>query len=232
MSCVYLLRHGQASFEADDYDALSALGEQQARRTGEDWLRRGIAFDQIVCGGMQRHGQTLSALQQGFSKALPNAPINPDWNEIDHHSVLGGFDTRLATAASMRKYLMAQPHPEKAFLTVFTQAVTRWQSGQYDADYTESWSAFKGRVISALDTTFAGLEKGQQALVVTSGGPIALVVASLMQLPETNWFNLNWTLVNTGITKILRTGGRLMVSSVNEHQHLDTPSSGSLITYK
>ncbi|MCP5008426.1 MAG: histidine phosphatase family protein, partial [Aestuariibacter sp.] len=49
---------------------------------------------------------------------------------------------------------------------------------------------------------------------------------------EQNWFSLNWTLVNTGITKILRTGGRFMVSSVNEHQHLDTPASRSMITYK
>lgn len=232
MSCVYLLRHGQASFEADDYDALSGTGEQQAHRTGADLARRGITFNKVVCGGMQRHGQTLSQLQTGYGGALPAAPVNPDWNEIDHHNVLGVFDERLATAASMRQYLMAQPEPEKAFLNVFTQAVHRWQSGKYNDDYAESWCNFKRRVLKALEATFVELEKGEQALVVTSGGPIALVLSSLMQLPEQNWFSLNWTLVNTGITKILRTGGRFMVSSVNEHQHLDTPASRSMITYK
>ena len=86
MSCVYLLRHGQASFEADDYDALSGTGEQQAHRTGADLARRGITFNKVVCGGMQRHGQTLAQLQKGYGAALPAAPVNPDWNEIDHHN--------------------------------------------------------------------------------------------------------------------------------------------------
>lgn len=232
MSCVYLLRHGQASFEADDYDALSDMGEQQAFRTGEDLARRGIVFDNVICGGMKRHGQTLVQLQQGYGQSLPDAPINTDWNEINHHNVLGVFDERLATATTMRQYLMTQPEPEKAFLSVFTQAVKRWQSGKFDDDYAESWCNFRRRVLKALEATFVELEKGEQALVVTSGGPIALVLSSLLQLPEQNWFSMNWTLVNTGITKILRTGGRYMVSSVNEHQHLDTPVSRSMITYK
>ena len=33
MSAVYLIRHGQASFGAADYDRLSERGEQQARET-------------------------------------------------------------------------------------------------------------------------------------------------------------------------------------------------------
>ena len=35
MSAIHLIRHGQASFGADDYDLLSALGERQARLLGE-----------------------------------------------------------------------------------------------------------------------------------------------------------------------------------------------------
>ena len=39
MGTLYLVRHGQASFGADDYDQLSPLGHQQAVRLGE-YLRQ------------------------------------------------------------------------------------------------------------------------------------------------------------------------------------------------
>ena len=38
MAAIYLVRHGQASFGAADYDQLSARGEQQAQLLGQ-WLK-------------------------------------------------------------------------------------------------------------------------------------------------------------------------------------------------
>jgi broad specificity phosphatase PhoE len=35
MGTLYLVRHGQASFGADDYDQLSELGRRQSVRLGE-----------------------------------------------------------------------------------------------------------------------------------------------------------------------------------------------------
>jgi broad specificity phosphatase PhoE len=35
MASIYLIRHGQASFGAQDYDKLSELGRRQATLTGE-----------------------------------------------------------------------------------------------------------------------------------------------------------------------------------------------------
>ncbi|MEC8667907.1 MAG: histidine phosphatase family protein, partial [Pseudomonadota bacterium] len=34
MPTLYLIRHGQASFGADDYDVLSPIGHEQARALG------------------------------------------------------------------------------------------------------------------------------------------------------------------------------------------------------
>ena len=42
MSMLHLVRHGQASFGADDYDKLSELGWQQSRRLGEYWRSKQI----------------------------------------------------------------------------------------------------------------------------------------------------------------------------------------------
>ena len=41
MGQLYLVRHGQASFGADDYDQLSELGRRQAVQLGRYWAQRG-----------------------------------------------------------------------------------------------------------------------------------------------------------------------------------------------
>ena len=45
MGTLYLVRHGQASFGADNYDQLSPMGHRQALRLGEFWRERGMVFD-------------------------------------------------------------------------------------------------------------------------------------------------------------------------------------------
>ena len=47
MGTIYLVRHGQASFGADDYDQLSALGTQQAQQLGRYWQERQMRFDAV-----------------------------------------------------------------------------------------------------------------------------------------------------------------------------------------
>jgi broad specificity phosphatase PhoE len=47
MATLYLIRHGQASFGADDYDKLSGLGCRQASVLGDYLLKGGIEFDAI-----------------------------------------------------------------------------------------------------------------------------------------------------------------------------------------
>ena len=59
MAELVLVRHGQASFGADDYDRLSELGWQQSRWLGEYFRERGAAFDLILRGSLRRHAETL-----------------------------------------------------------------------------------------------------------------------------------------------------------------------------
>ena len=53
MGSIYLIRHGQASFGADDYDVLSATGVRQAAVLGEHLAALGIGFDRCLSGDLR-----------------------------------------------------------------------------------------------------------------------------------------------------------------------------------
>ena len=50
MGMLYLVRHGQASFGAANYDQLSDLGQRQCQRLGKYFRDRGQRFDAVVRG--------------------------------------------------------------------------------------------------------------------------------------------------------------------------------------
>jgi broad specificity phosphatase PhoE len=54
MGNLYLVRHGQASFGADDYDQLSARGHQQSVRLGAYFAQQGLRFDALITGTLKR----------------------------------------------------------------------------------------------------------------------------------------------------------------------------------
>ena len=58
MATIYLIRHGQASFGAANYDQLSELGQRQADATGEYLARLGIALDAAYSGDLSRQRET------------------------------------------------------------------------------------------------------------------------------------------------------------------------------
>ena len=63
---IYLIRHGQASFGADDYDKLSPLGHQQSERLGQYLAQRserlGLTWEAVLTGSLRRHEETLSLI--------------------------------------------------------------------------------------------------------------------------------------------------------------------------
>src|SRR5690349_11420161 len=69
MGTLYLVRHGQASFGAADYDNLSELGRKQSVRLGEYFAHKGIHFDGLIAGTLRRHKQTLEGILQGMNRA-------------------------------------------------------------------------------------------------------------------------------------------------------------------
>lgn len=233
MGSIYLIRHGQASFGAANYDQLSDLGHSQARVLGESLKARVPRVDAVVTGTLQRHQATAASCQEAMGLGLI-PQVHAGFNEFDHEEVIERAEPRYADKLVMMADLAATGHPRRAFQTFFEKAVGRWMSGQHDADYRETWPAFKQRCHAALDDVITQSVQHTAAgatLVFTSGGFIAMACQRLLAIPDEHAFTLNWTLANAGVTKIVigQSGARLL--SVNEHAHFEGPHS-SLLTYR
>jgi len=206
VSVVLLVRHGQASFGAADYDQLSPHGEEQSRILGAALADRGIVLTRVVRGAMKRHDQT--ATHAGF----PEAEVDGAWNEFDHVQVLAAH-TPPGTQEAVTE--------RRAFQRWFEQATERWMTGDYDEEYDESFSAFTSRVDAGLRRTTEGLGSGDTAVVFTSGGAIASVAAALLGGGTDLWQRLNSVTVNTGITKVVVGSRGITLVSFNDHVHLE-----------
>ena len=73
MGQILLVRHGQASFGAEDYDVLSETGWAQGRLLGAWLAERGTVPTALVRGDMRRHRETLEAMIEGAGWAPARA---------------------------------------------------------------------------------------------------------------------------------------------------------------
>lgn len=233
MATIYLIRHGQASFGQENYDQLSDLGEKQASLLGLRIRERVSQFDVVSLGTMQRHQQTaeycLGAMGLVFDQS--SAQFDAGWNEYDHQNILGQYSAELLTAASTEAYIKAQSNPLKAFEETFNGAVQRWINSATAEGYSESWCDYTGRIQAALNAVIGNNPGAKNIAVFTSGGPISLLSQALLGVPEENIMQLNWTLVNCGVTKLVASRARTFVATLNDHVHFEGEHK-HFITYK
>ena len=107
MGTLYLVRHGQASFGADDYDQLSPLGWRQARRLGAYWRERlgsGLALDAVLTGTLRRHAQSYAAIAQALA-GMPQPLVWPGLDEYDGDALIA---TGLVAGVSEARRAIAQ----------------------------------------------------------------------------------------------------------------------------
>jgi broad specificity phosphatase PhoE len=226
VSRILLVRHGQASFGAADYDRLSPTGHEQSRVLGAALAARGVVADVVVAGEMVRHAETATGVLEGSTWSA-DVDVDPGWNEFDHLQVLAVHD-QPATA---------QGESEKAaFQRWFEEATQRWTSGEHDERYDESFAAFTSRVAAALDRLVTRLPARGTAVVLTSGGPIAWAVAALLaddaRARTDLWLRLNPVSVNTGVSTVVRGARGTTLVSFNAHDHLFHDGSTDLLTYR
>lgn len=220
MGRLLLVRHGQASWDAEDYDVLSEAGWEQSRLLGRALAARGLVPDVVVTGGMRRHRETAEACLGELAPAL--APeVDPGWDEFDHVAVLGRltapFEGRTPSRAEFQEW--------------FEAATDRWTGGRFDQEYAESFTAFTDRVGAALRRTS---EAAGTVLVFSSGGPIAWAAASLLAdepgVAGGLWRRLNPVCVNSGVTRLVTGRRGVTLVGFNDHGHLDAVPD--LLTYR
>jgi broad specificity phosphatase PhoE len=209
VAVIYLVRHGQASFGADDYDNLSPLGERQAERLRS--VLQPIGPDLVQSGSMRRHAQT--ATLAGFTPE-----VDRGYDEFNHDQLILAHTPAYRDRTLMLAELTRTGDTKRAFQDLFTAATQRWIDG--GDGYDESFQAFADRSEAAVRRTAARLGKGETAVVFTSGGPIAVVVSRLLSGGDGLWTKLNPVTINTSITKVVSGRRGLTVISYNEHIHL------------
>ncbi len=231
MGEIYLVRHGQASFGAADYDQLSQLGIAQSRQLGAWLSASGQRFDRVVTGTLRRHRQTAD---ECLAAQLHSCPRSEDsgLNEYDHREMLLRYDPRLAAPESVAKVIAAHPNPRRAFQELFAAAFARWVSGQHDADYAESFSGFRTRVLGALERLVGAAGRSERLIIFTSGGPIAVIAQSLLGLSDERVAALNFSLANAALTTAFFGASGLRLGTLNAFQHLEQPGEGTLVSYR
>ncbi len=219
MGLVLLVRHGQASFGAEDYDVLSDVGVAQSRRLGTWLVTNGVQPAAVLHGAMRRQRDTATAMVDAAGWAL-TPELDEGWNEFDHIGVI-----------SRSPELVAELTDRGAFQRAFVEATARWSGGEHDDEYDETWPAFVARGRNALERASA---RDGVTVVVASGGPIAVACAALVD-PEASadelprlWNSFNTVCANTGVSRVVTgsTGRRML--TFNEHSHLDR----ELVTYR
>ncbi len=221
MGTLYLVRHGQASFGADDYDNLSALGRQQSVRLGEYWRNRGMTFDAVLVGTLKRHAQTLDGLLEGLGTAA--RPIQwPGLNEYDSAAVI---------ATIHPKPLEKPDTPElyRHHFRLLRDALTQWMNGVTSPKGMPSYVDFQKGVTSALDHVRTQCDGN--VLLVSSGGPISTAVGHVLGTTPETTIELNLRIRNASITEFAFTPKRHMLVTYNTLPHLDHADHASWITY-
>lgn len=233
MANIYLIRHGQASFGQQNYDELSPLGEKQAQRLGETLSTRIQSFDKVILGSMFRHKQTAQNCLSSMGIPFEQEAWLTDerWNEYDHQDILTQCSPEFSTPEGIQQFIRQQSNPKAAFEALFNEAMNRWIKGEHDDDYVESWQHYQQRINDAVSHIFSLSRQHKNIAVFTSGGPISVVSQKLLGVAPEKIMQLNWTLLNCSVTKIVSTSNRQFVATLNEHSHFEGEHH-SLLSYK
>ena len=221
MGNLYLVRHGQASFGADDYDQLSDLGTRQCQRLGEYFARKGLQFDAVLTGTLKRHAQSWQALAQGANLQLQPL-LWEGLNEYDSEALITAIQTQPLTRPD-------SPEGYKQHFRLLRDALTQWMNGVVSPRGMPSYTAFVHGVSSALE--HVRKQHSGNVLLVSSGGPIATAVGHVLGLAPETTIELNMRIRNSAVTEFAFTPKRHMLMTYNTLPHLDDAEYASWITY-
>jgi broad specificity phosphatase PhoE len=221
MAQMFLVRHAQASFGSDDYDKLSDLGHQQSLLLGEYFAERKQQFDLVVTGDMLRHKQTASGIL-GPHKNI-DVVTDANWNEFDFEVIVSAF---------LRNFPERKPQPgspRSEWYKVLKSAMLAWSQNELKLGSGETWSEFCERVKKGAE--FVRASEHKNALVVSSGGAMAVFLMALFNTSVEQAISFNLQIRNTSVSQLYFNKSSFQLNSFNNVPHLDTPVHLAKITY-
>ena len=221
MGTLYLVRHGQASFGADDYDNLSPLGRQQAVRLGEYFAAKGLQFDAAIMGSLKRHAQTYEGICEGMGLSL-EAEVRPGLNEYDSAAVIGAIHPHKLEKPDT-------PELYKHHFRLLRDGLAQWMAGVVNPKGMPAYRDWQQGVVDALE--HVRLSPHANVLMVSSGGPISTAVGHVLGTSPETTIELNLRIRNSSVTEFAFTPKRHMLVTYNTLPHLDDKAYQSWITY-
>jgi broad specificity phosphatase PhoE len=220
MGTLYLVRHGQASFGAEDYDNLSKLGQQQSVRLGEYFRQKGLTFEAVLTGTLRRHQQTYAGIREGGTYSI-EALLWPGLNEFDS----------LAVIATVHPYKLEKPDTPELYrhhFRLLRDGLTQWMNGVVSPKGMPSYREFQQGVTSALD--HVRKHHDGNVLIVSSGGPIATAVGHVLGTTPETTIELNLRIRNSAVTEFAFNPKRHSLLTYNTLPHLEHPDHASWVT--
>jgi broad specificity phosphatase PhoE len=233
MGQLTLVRHAQASFFGADYDQLSALGFEQARRLGAHFASHRVAFDRVFIGPRRRHRETCECVAEAYRSAGLDFPAATELAELDEHhgtavvkQELGIPDAAGPAMHPTEEDAAARERAVRAFFKSYNSVMRDWARGTVVAEGIESWEAFRARSRRALDLVCAG---SGRHVAFTSGGLVSSATGWLLGLDDEKVIDLSIVLRNTALTEVAWSSERRSLLSFNSLPHLPDPSAATAV---
>jgi broad specificity phosphatase PhoE len=214
MPNLYLVRHGQASFGAADYDQLSERGQQQSRQLGVYFKSQNLKFDAVYAGTLRRHVQTFAGISEGMGL------------EQGHHSRpgLNEYDSDAVVSAIHPEPLSRERTPEnyRKHFRLLRDGLAAWMEGKAQPVGMPSYPEFVKGIEDVLDEVRLqfGDQENANILVCSSGGPISTAVGQVLGTSAQTTIELNLRIRNTSVTELAFTPKRHMLVTYNTLPHL------------
>lgn len=222
MGILYLVRHGQASLGAADYDQLSELGRRQCALLGAWFRAHGVGFDAVFTGTLRRHAQSLAAIE-GALGALPTAQARPGLDEYDSEAVIRTIHSGALVPATTVE-------AARAHFRLLREGLAAWMDGSAQPQGMPTHADFVAAIVGALDEVRARHADGR-TLVVSSGGPISHALGQVLGLGADATIELNLQLRNSALCELRVSPKRLALISFNTLPHLAAPEHAAWITH-
>jgi len=135
-----------------------------------------------------------------------------------------GLSPAAPSAAEKRDASVMREH-----FRVLRAALLAWTEGRTQPEGMPAWPIFQDGAVAALVEARQRFSDGN-VLIVSSGGPIAAIVAAVLNAPPATAIELNLRMRNCSLSEFAATPRRHNLVSFNGLPHLDG-SDGSLTTY-
>jgi broad specificity phosphatase PhoE len=239
MGRLLLIRHAQASFQDLNYDMLSAIGEAQALRLGQYWVRQKLVLDRVCSGPRVRQKETARIVAEVYRDAglpFPEPVVMREFDEYRADAVLEQGLPRLLESNNevreLHRSFQDSSNPARRLMNfdkVFEMVITKWVEGEVVLPSVESWPEFCARVDRGLSQWISANGRGQQLAIFCSGGLLGVAMRRAFRLSSQDALRASWMVRNCSYSEFLFSHDRFTLSTFNAFPYLDDVS---LLTYR